>query len=1085
MMLKRFTPVLLAVCALGFSGAPAFAVTAGPGWELTARSYPTNLPPGGSGLIEVDVANVGASPSTGTVTVTDTLPPGLIATNAGDLNQLGTQEIGHSRWDCMGSTVVTCTNDPEGLPSLAGGGGGPTRSYIGPDRPQQQQIAIAVSVLPGARVSETNQVTIAGGSAPAPASTTNPVTISPTSPGFGFVGLDGWFSNADGTLDTQAGSHPYELTISFDLANVLEKGAFLPAGGEARDIEVGLPPGIVGDPNAVPRCTRQELNVPEQEEASACPQASQVGVAAVTSVGGGIVKRNIFNMVPPPGVAAEFAFSYLGINTFLDSTVRTGGDYGITTHVNNSAQRAIVGVVTTLWGVPGDPSHLPWRGTEGGCSQKEIEDINRRICKPVGVTPRPLLTLPSSCASPQTSPQTFSIRANTWRHPETWAEASFLLHDSNGDPTGFTGCEALGFGLSLTTFPDTSRADTPAGLTVDVRPQLGGLLELNGVGASDIRDTTVTLPEGLVVNPGQATGLAACQPSQDGVGTEGPASCPPASRVGTAQISSPALSEVLEGGVYVLQSNPPDIQLLVAGSAEGVNIKLVGYVHLDETTGRLTTTLHDLPQQPVSDVKLTFNGGPQAALITPRACGVYTTTSDFTPWSTPLTPDAFPTAQFTVESGVGGGPCSAGEPFAPSMTAGTVSNQAGAFSPLSVTFSRQDQEQDVSGVSVTIPPGLLAMLKSVERCGEPEAGQGVCGPGSLIGHTTVAVGAGPDPFYVQGGQVFFTGPYRGAPFGLSVVVPAVAGPFNLGNIVVRAAISIDPHTAQPTITSDPFPTILDGVPLQLKTVNVTIDRQAFMFNPTSCEPLSVTGSLTSTQGATANVLSRFQAANCQGLPFKPSFTVSTQAKTGKKQGASLDVKVGYPKGAQANIRAVAVSLPKQLPARLTTIQQACLAAVFNANPAACPAGSNIGVATASTPVLASPVSGPAYLVSHGGAAFPDLVVVLQGEGITLDLVGSINIKHGVTSSTFASVPDAPIGSFELKLPEGPHSGLAAVVSAKAKGNMCGQTLAMPTTITGQNGAVVKQATKIAVTGCPKAKKKPKAKHHKKKKGGKK
>jgi hypothetical protein len=376
---------------------------------------------------------------------------------------------------------------------------------------------------------------------------------------------------------------------------------------------------------------------------------------------------------------------------------------------------------------------------------------------------------------------------------------------------------------------------------------------------------------------------------------------------------------------------------------------------------------------------------------------------------------------------------------------------------------------------------VLAVLKSAERCGEPQASQGTCGPNSLIGHTTVGVGAGPDPFWVQGDQVFLTGPYEGAPFGLSIVVPAVAGPFNLGNIVVRAAISVDPHTAQIIVTSDPLPRIIDGIPLQLKTVNVSIDRPAFTFNPTDCEPLTVAGTLTSTQGASADVASHFHAANCAALPFKPAFAVSTQAKTSKQNGASLTAKGTFPTG-EANTHSVAVVLPKQLPARLTTIQQACTEAQFAQNPAGCPAGSNIGTATASTPILATPVTGPVYLVSHGGAAFPDVVAILQAEGVTVDLIGSIDIKKGITSSDFATVPDAPIGNFTLTLPEGPHSGLAAVLPAKAKGNMCGTSLSMPFTITGQNGAQVKQNVKIAVTGCPKpkakAKKKPKPKQKK-------
>jgi hypothetical protein len=346
----------------------------------------------------------------------------------------------------------------------------------------------------------------------------------------------------------------------------------------------------------------------------------------------------------------------------------------------------------------------------------------------------------------------------------------------------------------------------------------------------------------------------------------------------------------------------------------------------------------------------------------------------------------------------------------------------------------------------------------------------------------VAAGAGSHPYHVTG-HVYLMGTYKGAPFSLAVVTPAVAGPYDLGTVVVRAALYIDPHTAQVRAVSDPFPSILQGIPLDVRSIALNLNRPGFTLNPTNCEAMTLTGEAISVQNQTASLSDRFQVGGCQGLLFKPSFKVSTQAKTSKRGGASLDVKVGYPKGAQANIHSVAVTLPKQLPSRLTTIQQACTEAAFAANPASCPAGSNIGTATAHTPLLSSPLTGPAFLVSHGGAAFPDVVVVLQGEGVTLDLIGSVNIKKGITSSTFGSVPDAPISSFELSLPEGPHSALAAVVPAKAKGthgginSLCGTTLTMPTTITGQNGAQIKQNTKIAVTGCPKAKKKAKHRKH--------
>ncbi len=789
-------------------------------------------------------------------------------------------------------------------------------------------------------------------------------------------------------------------------------------------------------------------------------------------------------MVAPVGKPAVFGFEITGVTVYIDTKVRTGSDYGLSSLLHDiPGALPTLGSTFTLWGVPGDPSHDIQRcvfleaSANGTC-----EEPGYFAAEPheFDLPRKPFLTLPTSCAGPQT----VSIMADSWQEPGVFAQDSFLTHNGLGEQVGFEGCNQLGFTPTVSSQPDTGEAATPSGLHFDLHLPQNDAPE--GLAEAELKSAAVTLPAGMTVDPSSANGLAACSPAQIDLSGPGPAACPEASKVGTVEAITPVLDHPVKGAVYLAeQGNNPFGSLIalyigLTDPQTGVVVKLAGRVELDPQTGQLRTVFENIPQLPVEDLKLDFFGGARAPLVTPASCGAFTTASDLTPWSSPYANDEAPSDSFAISSGVGGAACGIG--FAPSFSAGTVNNQAGGFSPFSTTFSRSDQEQGLAGVTVTTPPGLLAILKGVERCGEPQASQGTCGAGSLIGHTTAVAGAGPTPVSV-GGQVFLTGPYKGAPFGLSIVVPAVAGPFNLGTIVVRAAIHVDPHTAQITVVSDPLPTILQGVPLLVKKVNVSIDRPGFMFNPTSCDPLTVGGTLTSAQGASANVSDHFQATNCLALPFKPSFTVSTQAGTSKKNGASLDVKVSYPSGAQANIRSVAVTLPKALPSRLTTIQQACPEATFAANPASCPAGSNIGIGTARTPVLANPVSGPAYLVSHGGAAFPDLVLILQGEGITLELIGSIDIKHGVTSSAFNTVPDAPISSFELKLPEGPHSGLAAVVPAKAKGNLCGQSLTMPTTLTGQNGAQVKQTTKITVTGCPKAKKKTKrsSKHPKRRK----
>jgi hypothetical protein len=527
----------------------------------------------------------------------------------------------------------------------------------------------------------------------------------------------------------------------------------------------------------------------------------------------------------------------------------------------------------------------------------------------------------------------------------------------------------------------------------------------------------------------------------------------------------------------------------------GIVVKIPGHVDVDPVTGQLTGVFDESPQLPFSDLKLTFKSGPRAPVALPASCGSSSTAAVLEPWShapsageVAGTPDAVVSDSFDVSEGCGA------RGFAPGFVAGTVDPQADGFSSFATSFSRSDSDQDLDAISVTTPPGLLGVLASVPLCGEPQAGEGKCSAASQIGHTVVTAGPGSAPLTVpEAGQpqapVYLTTGYRGAPFGLSIVVPAVAGPFNLGDVVVRAAISVNPVTSQVTITSDPLPQTLDGIPLQTRTVDVSVDRPGFIFNPTNCSPSSVTGMIASAQGTTAGVSSPFEAANCATLPFKPVFSASVAGKASKAGGAALSVKVASkggpePGGGEANIRSVKVDLPIQLPSRQSTLKLACLAATFEANPAGCPTEADVGVATVSTPVLAHPLTGPAYLVSHGGAAFPDLEIVLQGEGIRLVLDGNTVIKKGITSSIFKTVPDAPISKFELRLPTGKYSILAAYLPNKANYSFCGQTLNMPTEITGQNGAVIKQTTKIAVTGCPKAKKtvKHKTTTKKKKKG---
>ncbi len=620
-------------------------------------------------------------------------------------------------------------------------------------------------------------------------------------------------------------------------------------------------------------------------------------------------------------------------------------------------------------------------------------------------------------------------------------------------------------------------------------------------------------------------------PYDDGFYHTAPGDCPTASAIGTAEVFTPLLPTVcgakeqepcragespapLQGRVFVAEpkcgeEGQPECREVSAENGElfglyievkeargpGSIVKLNGTLSANTQTGQLTAHVLENPQFPFSLVRLHIRGGAKAPLANPQTCGSFQAASTLSSWAGQSVTAA--SSPFSI-TGCGAG----GMPFAPSFTAGTANAAAHAFSAFTLTFSRQPGEQDFAGITETMPAGLAALLASVPLCGEPQAGEGKCPAISQIGTTTDVAGAGSEPL-VREGQVYLTKGYGGAPFGLSIVVPANAGPFHLGNVVVRAKITVNPHTGEATVASDPLPQAKDGVPFRLRTVNVTINRPGFFFNATSCEPQKITATITATQGATANVSSPYQATGCQNLPFHPTFAESTQGTTSKLGGASLTVKITAGPG-EANIHKTDVQIPRALPSRLTTLQKACLEAQFNANPAGCPEGSLVGTATAVTPILSEPLTGPAYLVARG-TEFPDLEFVLQGEGVTIILDGHTDIKKGITYSDFETVPDDPISSFQAVFPEGPHSALAAntnlckptetvTVTEHVTRRVHGHTrhvtvkvkktipitLTSPTTLVGQNGATVKQTTKITVTGCPISKPPPKPSGKKKK-----
>ncbi len=1051
--------VLGASSAAAAAPGPGLAIKAVAGPTIFSSEYNVGKPYPNTYLLIV--TNTGSQPTDGTpIVVSDELPLGLKTTSIG--GQLDRTDRSPQTMACKMGTV-TC-------------------AYEAPLSPGESlAVSIQVEVTPGTVGPVTNSALVSGGGAPGASvnvETAIGTAAESAAEPYGLAAAADEVTGVDGLTDTQAGDHPYETTVSFSLnTSQPVSGGFGGAGFDSagglhglesytKDVIVDVPPGFVGNPTVVERCPQYDLSIQK------CPPDSQIGTARL-----GIFNRRVdglagtypvFSVVPDKGYPAEFVILFGGISVPLYASVTPDSNYGVRiTTPDIPAAGVPVDISVTFFGTPAtDPNAFNGyrKAVAGGAPVAFLDD-------------------PVDCS---TAPQLARVTVDSWENPGSYLpDGQPNLSDQRWKSKSTTvfpslaGCELLQFNPSLSVTPDVTQADEPAGTTVDLHlPQANQ--QFPALVSPELEGTTVTLPSGLSISPSAGDGLAGCSDAQIDLSSAGLGSCPLASQIGTVKVTTPLLTEPLEGQVFLgtphcdpcTDADASDgnmYRIFLQFEGAGVVVKQEGKILTNSSTGQLTTTFKNIPELPVTDVQLHFNSGLRASLATPQSCGTFTSTADLTPWSAPITPDATPISQFNVDWDGNGGACPAVMPFAPGFEAGTSNANAGQLSPLSVTFNREDREQDFSQIKVVTPPGLLGSLSGVPLCGEPQADLGTCSAASQIGKMTVAAGPGSHPYYQQG-QVYLTGPYRGAPFGLSIVVPTKAGPFDLGNVVVRAQISVDPHTTALTVTTDPLPQILDGIPLRLRKTNVTIDRPGFIFNPTDCAQLHITATISGSQGTQTQESTPFAVAGCAGLSFAPKFSVATSGKTSKAGGASLDAKLVVPSGPQSNIAKVKVELPKQLPSRLTTLQKACPDSTFEANPAACPAGSAIGAVQAVTPILPVKLRGPVYFVSHGGAAFPNLVAVLQGYGVRVDLVGETFIsKAGITSSTFTNIPDVPVSTFELFLPQGKGSALAA------NGNLCKSKLVMPTSFIGQDGAELKQNTLIKVTGCPKAKASKRAK----------
>lgn len=874
------------------------------------------------------------------------------------------------------------------------------------------------------------------------------VVAAPAWGSYGFSSFEVHMTNEDGSPDTQAGSHPYAVTTEFVMnttkAPTEFRGELTVPDENQRNMTIDMPAGFVGNPTAVATCPRPDLSKNE------CPADSQVGVVHLTLSDTTFVFTSyytgVYNLATRDGEAADLAFQVQGVPIHMDMSVRSESDYGVQVKLLNVPDSLPFSAVKlTLWGTPGAPSHDAERG-------QTCENLGEafKLCEPTEPGPpagsgnAAFLTMPTSCGAPLVT----TTSSDSWQHPETYVKASYT-----GE--AMSGCNRLGFAPTIHVTPDNSSAGASTGLKVRISlPQ-----NENGdqYATSALKALKIELPDGLAINPSGAAGRAACSDAQLGIGTSAPVSCPSASRIGTITIHTPLLDEPLKGGVFIGQPKPGDpYRLFFApeSSKHGVVVRLQASVIANSVTGHLTVELDDAPQLPVSDVAVEMEGGPHALLRNPTACGTAISTVEVTPWAAPGIAPAGSESSYTVS-----GQCGA-KPFAPKLVAGSAEPQAGASSPFDLTVLRGDGEQQLGDVAVQLPPGLLGKISSVAQCPAAEAQAGACPAASEVGTVSVAAGAGGDPLWVPGGHAYLTGPYKGAPFGLSFVVPAIAGPFNLGNVVVQAGITVDPRTAQVAVSTDTLPPIVEGVPLELRRIAVSIDRPHFMVSPTRCTGSVIHARIDSRSGTAVDTSEPYNSVNCAKLAFKPKLTALTVAKVSRRDGTSLHVVV-HAKPGQANIRKVVVRMPKQLPARESTLKRSCPAAVFAKSPGECDKEADVGTATVYTPILSSPMSGPVYLVSHGGSAYPEIVALLSGEGVNVQLHGltHINGRLGVTRVTFKGLPDVPITRFDLVLPKGQDSAIGVA------GSLCERPLKMRTKIVGQNGAELRHVTKVMVAGC--------------------
>jgi len=913
---------------------------------------------------------------------------------------------------------------------------------------------------------------------------------SPASADFGLSQISVAFTEADGSPARQAGSHPFAMTTAFRVNTRLSpsKGVQM-VDGALRNLDVILPAGLVGDATALPRCETLDFLSGNRPE---CADGTALGT--LTAVVGGSGNEGeetvpVFNLLPAPGSVVRLGFKVAEQPITVSVAASQDAPYNAVASLRNASQATeVLSSELTIWGNPADPAHDADRGA---CAYKNVPGN----CA-AGVPNRPFLTLPRSCDGPLVT----TFAALSWWSGDPLHPGPPASFEADAESPSMLNCSELGFAPQISAQPTSQRAESPSGLAVDLSVADDGLVDPAGRADSDIEAALLALPEGMTANPSLAEGLATCGPAD--LERETPTSapgegCPEASKVGTVEVQTPVLEgTVLHGALYIATPDDPATQqpgaenpfdsllalyMVVKDPVLGILIRQPGLIEPDPRTGQLLTSFEGLPPFPLSQVHVALREGGRSPLITPPACGTHTSVAALFPSGDPFEPLAV-ASPFEIVEGVDGGPCPPPgvRPFDPGLSAGTVNPVAASYSPFHLRLTRRDGDQDLTRFDASLPPGVLAKLAGVSQCpdsaiaaakaktGRVELASPSCSAASRIGTVWGGAGVGSQLTYVPG-SVYLAGPVGKAPLSVVGIVPAVAGPFDVGTVVVRQALRVDPVSGVVGVDgslSDPIPHILAGIPLRVRDIRVDVDRPDFTLNPTDCSVFATTASI---WGGGLDVFSvaddrpvsraaRFQAGNCASLAFRPRLSMTMKGGTSRGQHPAF--RAAYrPRPGHANLSDLVVRLPRSAFLEQAHIRTICTRVQFAAD--ACPKAAIYGHVTAHTPLLSEPLSGPVYLRSSNNE-LPDLVFDLHGL-IDIEASARIDSIGGGIRATFANLPDAPLSKVVLRM-RGARKGL--VVNSR---DLCAAPSRAKLRLTAQSAK--RRALRVAVrpSGCGKGK----------------